>query len=203
MFEIWAEARQKVLDRASSMSHDWTSVAALALVGLLIGAGCGGDVTAREGPVSVSFPGEPVRTTSTIETPLGDIVARTWSWPDSLGTLQGGIRLELTVSDSPFGKEMDDAFRERVLDGSRDGVLGVTKGRLLEEGPVLVDGVTGRRMEIAVERGTVTLTALLFVAGSGGAESMVQVLAFAERGEKPAARAHEFCQSFRFVPLRH
>ena len=126
------------------MSHDWRPKGALALVALGFFGGCDGDVTAREGPVSVSFPGEPVRTTSTVETPLGDIEARTWSWPDSAGGRDGGVRLELTVSDSPFrGADANDAFRERVLDGSRDGLLGVTEGRLLDEAAVVVDGVTG------------------------------------------------------------
>ena len=92
----------------------------------------------------------------------------------------------------------DDAFRERVLDGARDGVLATTSGRLLGEGPIVVGDVTGRRLEIAVERGAVTLTALVFLTE----RSMVQVLAFAEAGEASTARAGEFCQSFRFVPLR-
>jgi hypothetical protein len=192
-------APQKVLDRGYTMSHDWRLTGALTLIALGFFGGCGGDVTAREGPVSVSFPGEPARTTSAIETPLGEIVARTLAWPDSTGRAQDGVRLELTVSDSPFGEATDDdAFRERVLDGARDGVLASTSGQLLSEGPMVVDGITGRRLEIAVDRGTVTLTALLFLAE----RSMVQVLAFAHAGEAPAARAGEYCQSFRFVPLR-
>jgi len=91
-----------------------------------------------EGGFTVSMPGVPANSSEPIDTAVGQIVIHLYVLTTKLG--EYGV----SYSDLPV-KTDDAALVRRVLDGSRDEILG-NGAKLLNENDVTVDGILGREL---------------------------------------------------------
>lgn len=101
----------------------------------------------RSGNFRVLFPGVPEASKTRIMTPAGTVVSTRF-------TVRAGSGVTYDVMYNDYPKSSPGVINpESVLNSARDGLIHRTKGRLISEKPITLDGGLGREVEI---RGTDT-----------------------------------------------
>jgi hypothetical protein len=144
--------------------------------------------TSKEGRFTISFPGKPDVSTSTVKAPIGDMEMHVFR------ATRGKESYTLTYNDYP-----PDALKgvdaERILDAARDGGVGTTHGKVSKETKIAKSekNLPSRELEIDIQ-GT-TANARLLLAGN----RLYVIMAYPANSGGSAARAKQFLDSFKLA----
>lgn len=135
------------------------------------------------------MPGPPKTTRQTIRTDIGNVASTRYTVTDA-----ANVTYDVLFNDYPKA-ELGKASPHKLLDGARDGLLYQSKGRLVAEKPILLDGLHGRDQEILGPDGTHYRVRLVW------AETRLYQLMAVTPGP-PRPEANLFFDSFRITGRR-
>jgi hypothetical protein len=143
----------------------------------------------KEGRFTISFPGKPDVSTSTIKAPIGDMELHVFR--AARGAKES---YTLTYNDYP-----PDALKgvdaERVLDAARDGGVGTTHGKVTKETKVAKSDKNLPSRELEIDIQGVTAYARLLLAGN----RLFVIMAYPDGSSGSATRAKQFLDSFKLA----
>lgn len=140
----------------------------------------------RSGKFRVLFPGIPEASKTEIVTPAGTIVSTRF-------TVRAGPDVTYDVMYNDYPKSSAGAINQEILlDTARDGLVHRTKGRLISEKPITLDGGVGREAEIRGTDATLYTVQLVLVD-----RRLYQVLVIDRISQSAGTR--KFLDSFRVL----
>ncbi len=145
--------------------------------------------TSKEGRFTISFPGKPDVSTSTIKAPVGDMELHVFR-------AARGAKESYTVTYNDYPPEaLKGADAERILDAARDGGVGTTHGKVSKETKIAKSdkALPSRDLEIDIQ-GT-TAYARLLLAGN----RLYVIMAYPDGSSGSATRAKQFFDSFKLA----
>jgi hypothetical protein len=167
---------------------------ALACAALALALGCGGPegwttVTPDDASFRVEMPGRAEHARRALGTPAGQAPIEMWVQQDGQRSFMAGYT------------EYPDSIRQRfepdaLLDSARDGAVERVRGKLLRDEVRELAGVTGRRLEIDAEGGSVRVIGDFFVQG----RRLYQVFATVSPAEAASPDVERFLASFVLLP---
>ena len=168
----------------------------LALPLLLALAACGKDgeivwtpVSADDGSFRIEMPGKAELKSASLATPAGPAEQKVWVVQDDdhfymAGYVEYPAQVRAKVPDREF------------LDTARDGAVERSRGKLLVDEPKEMNGVSGRRIEVDAEAGSVRVRGDLFVQG----RRLYQVFATTKTPDIGSTEVARFLDSFVILP---
>jgi hypothetical protein len=169
---------------------------AFALALVLALAACGGDreiawtpVTADDGSFKIEMPGKAELKSASLATPAGPAEQKVYVVQDDehfymAGYVEYPAKVRAAVPDREF------------LDTARDGAVERSRGKLLVDEAKEMNGVSGRRIEVDAEEGSVRVRGDLFVQG----RRLYQVFATTKTPDIGSAEVTRFLDSFVILP---
>lgn len=98
--------------------------------------------TSKAGRFSVMMPGKPKKQTQNVPSAVGNIKMDVYSVD------RFSYAYLVMTSDMPTPRKLKDDEIRQVLNDARDGALGQTKGKLVKETEITIDGYIGKEIEI-------------------------------------------------------
>lgn len=143
------------------------------------------------GNFRVLMPGEPTLQQKTEKTPAGDVPTNVYV----AHMARQNLTFEVGYSDLPEPARQATAEQvEKVLDGARDGMIEDSKGKLLDEKPIVLSRYPGRELQIDIPDKGRSLVRLYF------AKTQLYLVAATGPGlQADSAAVERFFSSFRLT----
>jgi hypothetical protein len=135
------------------------------------------------------MPGEPKDEINTIQTDSGQIVIHLFGVPI------GDTDYIVAYSDYP-AELVNEKSPQGVLDSAREGALNNTKGKLLSEQPIELNGFPGRLLVVESPDGKGVAQAKLFLVGN----RLYQVFVAALKDKAYTEENQAYLDSFQIMP---
>lgn len=138
----------------------------------------------EEGRFTVLLPGEPTRSTQTLNTPAGKI--------DLVMFQAGSKKSGFVVGYCDYPQEViDESEPAKMLDGARDGAVKNVGGELIDETELDFHGYAGREVEIEVPGKATIRTRLILIDNR-----LYQIMVVSASAEILEEKGTEFFDSF-------
>ncbi len=145
----------------------------------------------KEGGFSVLLPGAPVEEKQAVQTELGPIEVRTFTF----GLKENVGAYVVSFNDYPV-ELVKQSDPQKMLDGARDGAVRTVKGRLLSEKKITLDGAPGRELRIEAP-GTLVIQSRIYLVKN----RLYQILAVTQKEKAADAEITKFRDSFKLVKV--
>jgi hypothetical protein len=143
----------------------------------------------KGGRFTISFPGKPDMSTSTIKTPIGDMELHVFR-----ASRGGKESYTLTYNDYP-PDSLKGADAERILDAARDGGVGTMHSKVTKETKIAKSDKTLPSRDLEIDIQGTTAYARLLLAGN----RLYVIMAYPDGSSGSAARAKQFFDSFKLA----
>ncbi len=147
------------------------------------------DFTSTEGKFSVRMPGEPKAENNTITTDSGEIVIHLFGVPI------GNTDYIVAYSDYP-AELVNSKGAAGILESARDGAINNTKGTLISDETIELNGFPGMMLVVGSPDGNGIAQAKIFLVGN----RLYQVFVAAEKDTAFSEENLAFLDSFQFTP---
>jgi hypothetical protein len=147
------------------------------------------DFSNTEGKFTVRMPGAPKEETNTIKTDSGEITIHLFGIPigdTDYIVAYSDYPTDLVVSKGPTG----------ILDSARDGAISNTKGTLITDESIELNGFPGKLLIVGSPDGKGIAQAKIFLVGN----RLYQVFVAAEKDAAYSEENLAFLDSFQFTP---
>ncbi|HKD37598.1 MAG TPA: hypothetical protein VKB78_12390 [Pirellulales bacterium] len=143
----------------------------------------------KEGRFTISFPGKPEVSSSTIKAPIGDMELHVFR-----ATRGGKESYTLTYNDYP-PDSLKGADSDKILDAARDGGVGTTHGKVTKETKIAKSDKNLPSRELEIDIQGITAYARLLLAGN----RLYVIMAYPDGSGGSASRAKQFLDSFKLT----
>jgi hypothetical protein len=165
------------------------------ILGVLILSACGQttadwqDFSSTDGKFSVRMPGDPKEESNTITTDSGEITIHLFGVPI------GNTDYIVAYSDYP-AELVNSKGSAGILDSARDGAINNTKGKLISDESIELNGFPGKLLVVGSPDGTGIAQAKIFLVGN----RLYQVFVATEKDSAYTEENLAFLDSFQFTP---
>jgi hypothetical protein len=160
------------------------------LLGIMLLASCTPkanwqEFTGPEGDFTILLPGIPKEEVQVVNSEAGDITVHLFNVP------LGSFAYVVAYSDYPADL-VANMGAEKLLDGARDGAVSNTRGKLLDESPVEIDGFPGRFLKVLSPDGTGLAQARMFLVGN----RLYQIFVASPKSDQDSEDIQKYLDSF-------